>query len=163
MIKCLLRGGLLYTRWIDVARSHKGTLRIYIYKPWKIGDPDVVYIFRFSFFLSLSLSRFIYFVFLFLYLEFFRLFDYFSDSSCIHFPSLHIGRTRFAGSSSIDRFHAERRGKENKKYRHTHNDVHTQRCTWHINIYSIIMEGPDRVLAISLSFLFEFFFLFLSH
>jgi len=46
-------GGLLYGRWIDVARSHKGTLRLYIYKPRKIGDLDDDESLLFVFFLSL--------------------------------------------------------------------------------------------------------------
>lgn len=148
MIKCLLRGGLLYTGWIDVARCHKGTLYIRIYKPWKIGDPDEEEMYLFFF----SLSRFIYFVFLFCFVFVFLILGLFNfcfvflDSSCIHFPCLYIsvGRVLPVRRVLTDFMQKETGGRRKKK--------HTQRCThkdvtWHINIYCIIMEGPDRVLV----------------
>jgi hypothetical protein len=66
------------------------------------------------FFLRLGLFAFVWLLFIPLLLHTFSI-------------SLHIGRTRFAGSSTIDRFHAERDvsgGWEEKT--HTHNDVHTK-------------------------------------
>jgi hypothetical protein len=101
------------------------------------------------FFLRLGLFAFVWLLFIPLLLHTFSI-------------SLHIGRTRFAGSSTIDRFHAERDvrgGWEGKKHTQwcTHKDV-----TWHINIYCIIMEGPDRVLVDFFIFFLFFFVLKVS-
>lgn len=50
-------------------------------------------------------------------------------------------------------------------YSTTNTQTHTKMYTWHINIYSIIMEGLDRVLAdiFILFFLISLFVFFLRH
>lgn len=115
MIKCLLRGkSIHYTPDGSMLRAAtKGLYNVYLYIMYiyishgkleiqKTKGSIDIHIFLFLF----CLSRFIYSVWIVCFCLTFL--DSSSPSAYIFHLSIHIGRTRFAGSSTIDRFHAER-------------------------------------------------------